>query len=82
MAKVDRFAVEADRAAIRPVDPAEHLDHGALAGAVLAEQGVDLAPGAGEVGAAKREDPAEPFLDSGRFQQRHPPLPGAREGGG
>jgi hypothetical protein len=38
-----RHAVEQDRAAIRLVDAGQDLDERALAGAVLAHQGVDLA---------------------------------------
>jgi hypothetical protein len=41
--QLDRRPVQEDRAAVRLVDPGEDLDQGALARAVLAHQGVDLA---------------------------------------
>ena len=40
---LDRLAVEEDRPAVGLVDPGQDLDQGALAGAVLADEGVDLA---------------------------------------
>ena len=46
-AEGDRLAVEQDLAGIRPVQPGQDVHERALAGAVLAEQGVDLAACAG-----------------------------------
>ena len=42
-AELDRLAVDEDLALLRAVDAVEDLHQRALAGAVLAEQGVDLA---------------------------------------
>ena len=41
--KRDRLAVEQDLAGVGPVQPGQDVHQRALAGAVLAEQGVDLA---------------------------------------
>ncbi len=48
-AEGERFAVDEDLALVGGVQPVEHVHQGALAGAVLAEQGDELALGDGEV---------------------------------
>ena len=47
------------------------LDEGALAGAVLAEQRVDLAGAGGELGFAQRDDAAVAFRQAGGGDQVH-----------
>ncbi len=52
-------------------DPRQDLDEGALAGAVLAEQGVDLAGAGAEAGVAQRDDATEPLGNALRFNEIH-----------
>ncbi len=58
------LAVPGDRAGVRLLHAAQHLDHRALARAVLAKQGVDLARLACEIGVVERDHAAESLGDS------------------
>jgi hypothetical protein len=53
------------------MDAAEHLHHCALAGAVLTQEGVDLARLARELRAVERHDAAEPLVDPSRAKKWH-----------
>ena len=55
----DRPAVDADLARVRPVEAGEDVHQRALAGAVLAEQGVDLAGAQLEVDVVVGDDARE-----------------------
>ena len=68
--EIRRGPVDADLARVRPVDPAEHLDEGRLAGPVLAEQGVDLAGAQVEVDPVECPDAAEGLADPAQLQER------------
>ena len=51
----------------------QYLDEGALAGAVLADQGMDLAGPRMELGLAQRDDAAEMLRHAGGLNQVHGP---------
>ena len=58
-----------DLASIRSVDPGEDLDQRGLAGAVLAEEGMDLARGDVERDAPERVRSAETLVEAGDAKQ-------------
>ena len=69
--EADRLAVDADLPLVRVVQPKEDVHQGRFAGAVLAEQGVDLALAHGELDPIVGDDAGEPLddpphLDRGR----------------
>src|SRR5690606_5364341 len=64
----DLPALPADRAAVRRVGPGDHLDQRRLAGAVVAEQGHDLAGRDGQVDVAERLYGAESLGNPGQLQ--------------
>ena len=66
---VDRLAVDADRPGVGAQHAGEDLDERRLAGAVGAEQGVDLAGRDREVDGAQGDDRAERLGDGGGLQQ-------------
>ena len=66
-----RLAVDADRSGVGAQHAGEDLDERRLAGAVGAEQGVDLAGGDGQVDGAQGDDRAERLGDGGGLQQRN-----------
>ena len=91
-----RLTVDPDLALVRVVQPEQDVHQGRFAGAVLAEQGVDLAATNGELDAVVGDDAGEslddpPHLDCRRgavaVPDRHgasvrmPPLPARRETG-
>jgi hypothetical protein len=53
------------------MNAAEHLHHRALAGAVLAQEGVNLARLARKLRAIKRDDATEPLIDPSRAEEGH-----------
>ena len=65
----DRPAVDADLALVRPVEAGEDVHERALAGAVLAEQRVDLARPQVEVDVVVGEDAREALDDPGRLER-------------
>ena len=65
------LAVDQDGAAVVADRAGQDLDEGALAGAVLAEQRVDLAGAGGELGFAQRDDAAVAFRQAGGGDQVH-----------
>src|SRR5205807_4792357 len=68
---VDCGAVEAHRAALIGERAAHAIDQCRFAGAVGADQ-ADALPGAHrEIDAVKRDEAAEPFAQTGDFEQRH-----------
>ena len=69
----DELAVELDLAGVRGVDAAEDLDQRRLAGAVLADERVDLAGAQLEGGVADRLGRAERLGDVGDAQERRRP---------
>ena len=69
--EADRHPVDRDRAGVGLVKAGEHLDKSALAGPVLADQGVDLARVHLEVDAAERCHAGERLGDPLSPQQRH-----------
>jgi hypothetical protein len=66
--QLDRLAVDGDRARVGAVHAGEDLHQGRLAGAVLADDRVDLARGAGEVDAVQDGDAVEGLDDAGHPQ--------------
>jgi hypothetical protein len=62
--ELDRVAPEPDLALVRPVEAGEDVGQRRLAGAVLAEQRVDLAGSRLEVDVLVRDDAGEPLRDS------------------
>ena len=72
--EVDRLAVELELALVGAVEAGEDVRERALAGAVLAEQGVDLADERLEVDAVVREHAREALRDAAH---RHGRLPQA-----
>ena len=56
-ADAGRLAVDVDRAGLGDVDSAEHLDERGLAGAVLAQQGMNLAAAKLEITASRAVTP-------------------------
>ncbi len=69
----ERLAAEQDRAAVGAERAGQDLDEGALAGAVLAEQGMDLAGGGMELGPRQRGDAAEALRNRRCLDQVHVP---------
>ena len=65
-------ALPEDLALVGLVAGGQHLDEGRLAGAVLAEQAVDLAGTDVEVDAAEREHAGEALHDAAHLEQRAP----------
>jgi hypothetical protein len=61
--EVRLFAGDEHGALVRPVNPADDPYERALAGAVLPDQGVDLAGGQSQMGAAQSVDTAERLAD-------------------
>ena len=59
----DLLAADADRPGVAPVDPRQDLHEGRLAGAVLADEGVDLARPQLELGPVERVDARERLAD-------------------
>jgi hypothetical protein len=70
--EADRLAVDRDGAGVGLVEAGEHLDQGALAGPVLADQRVDLADSHLEVDTTEGRDPGERLGDPLGPQQRNP----------
>ncbi len=66
--KLTGFAVEQDLALVGLVQPVEHVHQGRLAGAVLAEQAVDLARLDDEVDVVVGHEAAEPLGDAAQFE--------------
>ena len=66
----DLLAGEGDRAGIRSLDPGQDLDQGRLAGAVLTDEGMDLALPEGEVHALEGLNPREALVDALHGQER------------
>ena len=66
---VDVLPVEGDGAGIRPLDAGQDLDQRGLAGAVLADEGVDLAWCQVEVHALEGLHAGEGFLDAAHGQE-------------
>ena len=58
-------AVEGDGARVGRMHTAQHLHHRALAGAVLAQEGMNLARLASKIGAMQGDDAAEMLVDAG-----------------
>ena len=78
--RIDRAAAQPDQAGIGPVHARQHLDQGRLAGAVLAEKGVDLARPDVEVDRIECERTGEAFgqpsdLEQRRLRVGHAPRP-------
>ena len=73
IAKTDRRTCQGQLAGIRRVDPAQDLDHRALARAVLAKQRVDLPLLAGKVRLAQGTHAAESLLGVGSAEKGHGP---------
>ncbi|MDQ0472075.1 hypothetical protein QO011_005104 [Labrys wisconsinensis] len=69
--EADRQGPPADRdhAFVRPMDACEHLDHRGLAGAVLAEKGVNLARLQVEIDAGESTNTAEALDDAFRREK-------------
>ena len=67
---VDRLALEEDLALVERVDPDDALDQRRLAGAVVADEGHDLAPAHLEVDAVERLDRSEGLRDAPALEQR------------
>ena len=65
-----RLALPAQVAGVGRQDAAEDLDQRALAGSVLAREGVDLAAAHGEVGALQRARLAERAMEVADLQHR------------
>ena len=82
-AEGDRLVVDEDLALVRLVEPVEDVHQGGLAGAVLAEQGVDLARLDDEVDRVVGRERAEALGDrpAARVSRRSPPS-SERDGGG
>ena len=79
---VDLLPLHVDVAAVPGGDAADDLDHGALSGAVFADEHMGLAPIALHLGVVECHDAAEPLADvSGLDQRDHGLLPGRRAGG-
>ena len=79
---VDLLPFHVDVAAVPGGDAADDLDHGALSGAVFADEHMGLAPVALHLGVVECHDAAEPLADvSGLDQRDHGLLPGRRAGG-
>src|SRR5262249_5604202 len=80
-------AIDQDLALVRPVEAVEDLHERRLAGAVLADEGVDLALADGEVDAVVREDAREALRDAahldgeGELGSAHPERAPARSAG-
>ena len=68
-ADVRALAVDRDRARVRGLDPGDRLDQRRLAGAVVADQGDDLAGVDLEVDVDERLDTAEALADAGGTEQ-------------
>ena len=64
------LAIHAERAAVRPMHPGDDLDERGLAGAVLADQRVDLAGIGGEVDVLQRLHAGERLRDALELEQR------------
>src|SRR6266851_1202618 len=71
--ELDRLAVDRDLACIRSVEPGQDACEGRLAGAVLAEQGMDLAAAGLEVHRIVREDPGKALGDRTHGHRRDVP---------
>ena len=65
-----RLAVDEDLALVRLQQPVEDVHQGRLAGAVLAEQGVDLARLDGEVDVVVGDQVAEALGDAAQFESQ------------
>ena len=70
----DRLTVDQNLALIGVIQPEEDVHQGRLAGAVFAEQGVDLALLDGELDAVVGNDTGESFDDSPHFDRRRRPV--------
>ena len=68
--ELDRLAAQHDLALVRGVDAGEDLHQGALAGAVLADQSVDLARQQVEIDAVERGRAAEALGDAAEREDR------------
>ena len=73
------LAEEPDLAGVGAVEPVEHVHERALAGAVLAEQGVDLAEAEVEVDAVVGDDAGEALDDAAHLDGQ---VAGGAGGGG
>ncbi len=69
-ARTDGAAGEPDLAGVGRVDPRQNLDQRRLAGAVLAEQRVDLAAPDVEIDVVERERRGEPLDEADHFEKR------------
>ena len=76
----DGRPVEQDLAGIRPVEPGQDVHQGALAGAVLAEQCVDLARAQVEVNLVVGDDAGKGLDDAARLERGHRRRRGGRHG--
>ena len=70
VAERDLLAVDADRPVVGRVDAGEHLHQRRLAGAVLADDRVDLAGAQVEVDAVQHLDADEALADARHLEQR------------
>jgi hypothetical protein len=68
-AAAQRSSVQADIAAVRPIEPAQAIEQSGFAGAVGADQPHDPALRHGKRDALERDDTAEPHGDIVDFQQ-------------
>src|SRR2546423_12621747 len=66
----NRLAIDADLALVRVVEAVEDVHQRRLAGPVLAEQGVYLAPAHVEIDAVVCDHPGEPFRDAAELENR------------
>ena len=68
--KLQRLAVDQDLALVGLVEPVEHVHQGRLAGAVLAEQGVDLSRLHRQVDVVVGDQITEPLGDAAQFESQ------------
>ncbi|CAM5406999.1 hypothetical protein SCALM49S_08130 [Streptomyces californicus] len=66
--EADGFAADAHLPLVAPVDAGEHLDEGGLAGAVLADERVDLARAQREGDVVQGDDAREPLAHGAGFE--------------
>src|SRR5664279_4883635 len=78
----DLRPIEQDLALVRPGEPIQDVHQGALAGAVLTEQGVDLAGSHDEIDAVVGDDPRIAFGDPAHLKGRGRYVRGTEAGAG
>jgi hypothetical protein len=69
-----RLTIEQDLTPIVRVKPGQNIEKGALSGAVLADQRMNLAGADLEINAVERDRGAEALPNSRELQERHPSL--------